>query len=187
MYADRCTRCALERPLRTTPEWIQKKRFDNERERKPLKPRGVFTGIRMMVSPFSRPGVGEHPRDHVELPQPCARQVSLCISGYGFQSEGKPITFRVTAGTLKEVTEERLIDYFSVPADTPTVVEFTEQLEPENRIRILAEGLPALHLPLRKSVPTSTPPRTCDPMGRCGRSPFLSPGTIQPQSDFWAI
>jgi hypothetical protein len=66
------------------------------------------------------------------------------ISGYGFQSEGKPITFRVTAGTLKEVTEERLIDYFAVPADTPTVVEFTEQLEPENRIRILAEGLPAL-------------------------------------------
>ncbi|MGV3483408.1 MAG: DUF1592 domain-containing protein, partial [Planctomycetaceae bacterium] len=66
------------------------------------------------------------------------------ISGYGFQSDGKPITFRVTAGTLKEVTEERLIDYFSVPADKPTVVEFTEPLEPENRIRILAEGLPAL-------------------------------------------
>jgi hypothetical protein len=66
------------------------------------------------------------------------------ISGYGYQSEGKPISFRVTAGTLKEVTEERLIDYFAVPADQPTVVEFTEQLEPENRIRILAEGLPAL-------------------------------------------
>ena len=66
------------------------------------------------------------------------------ISGYGFQSEGKPVNFRVTAGTLKEVTEERLIDYYAVPADKPTVIEFTEQLEPENRIRILAEGLPAL-------------------------------------------
>jgi hypothetical protein len=66
------------------------------------------------------------------------------ISGYGFQSEGKPVNFHVTAGTLKEVTEERLVDYFAVPADKPTVVEFTEQLEPENRIRIVADGLPAL-------------------------------------------
>ena len=66
------------------------------------------------------------------------------ISGYGFQSEGKPINFHVTAGTLKEVTEERLVDYFAVPADKPTVIEFTEQLEPENRIRIVADGLPAL-------------------------------------------
>ena len=66
------------------------------------------------------------------------------ISGYGFQSEGKPVNFHVTAGTLKEVTEERLIDYFAVPADKPTVIEFTEQLEPENRIRIIADGLPAL-------------------------------------------
>ncbi|MDZ4287220.1 MAG: DUF1592 domain-containing protein, partial [Prosthecobacter sp.] len=66
------------------------------------------------------------------------------ISGYGFQSAGKPVNFHVTAGTLKEVTEERLIDYFAFPADQPTVIEFTEQLEPENRIRIVADGLPAL-------------------------------------------
>ena len=66
------------------------------------------------------------------------------ISGYGFQSEGKPVNFHVTAGTLKEVTEEQLIDYFAVPADKPAVIEITEQLEPENRIRIIADGLPAL-------------------------------------------
>jgi hypothetical protein len=66
------------------------------------------------------------------------------ISGYGFQSAGKPVNFHVTAGTLKEVTEERLIDYFAFPADKPTVIEFTEHLEPENRIRIVADGLPAL-------------------------------------------
>ncbi len=65
------------------------------------------------------------------------------ISGYGFQSDGKPVNFHVTAGTLKEVTEERLIDYFAVPANKPTVIEFTEQLEVENRIRIIADGLPA--------------------------------------------
>ena len=66
------------------------------------------------------------------------------ISGYGYQSDSKPVNFHVTAGTLKEVTEERLIDYYAFPADTPTVIEFTEQLEPENRIRIIADGLPAL-------------------------------------------
>ena len=66
------------------------------------------------------------------------------ISGYGYQSDSKPVDFHVTAGTLKEVTEERLIDYYSFPADKPTVLEFTEQLEPENRIRIIADGLPAL-------------------------------------------
>jgi hypothetical protein len=66
------------------------------------------------------------------------------ISGYGYQSEGKPVNFHVTTGTLKEVTEERLIDYFAVPADKPTVIEFTEQLEPDNRLRIIADKLPAL-------------------------------------------
>jgi mono/diheme cytochrome c family protein len=66
------------------------------------------------------------------------------ISGYGFQNGAKPVNFHVTAGTLKEVTEERLIDYFAFPADEPTMIEFTEQLEPDNRIRIVADGLPAL-------------------------------------------
>lgn len=66
------------------------------------------------------------------------------IAGYGYQSDSKPVNFHVTAGTLKEVTEERLIDYYAFPADKPTVIEFTEQLEPENRIRIIADGLPAL-------------------------------------------
>jgi hypothetical protein len=66
------------------------------------------------------------------------------ISAYAYQSQGKPVNFHVTAGTLKEVTEERILDYHSVPADTPTVIELTEQLEPENRIRIIADDLPAL-------------------------------------------
>jgi hypothetical protein len=66
------------------------------------------------------------------------------ISGYGYQSNNKPVNFHVNTGTLKEVTEERLIDYFAFPPDKPTVIEFTEQLEPENRLRIIADGLPAL-------------------------------------------
>src|SRR4051812_32910522 len=66
------------------------------------------------------------------------------ISGYGYQSDSKPVNFHVTAGTLKAVTEERLIDYFAFPADKPTVVEFVEQLEPNNSVRIVADGLAAL-------------------------------------------
>ncbi len=65
------------------------------------------------------------------------------ISGYGMQSD-KPLNFHVVAGTLTAVTEERLIDYFSVPANQPTVVEFVEQLEARNCIRIVADGLGAL-------------------------------------------
>ncbi len=135
----------LDEAIANEPEpWILKKRFDI-REEKTVKPTGsvyrhtddgvaIFAtwesaNIRVTMWNF---------RSHVR------GKYRFRISGYGFQSEGKPINFRVTAGTLKEVTEERLIDYFSVPADTPTVIEFTEQLEPENRIRILAEGLPAL-------------------------------------------
>ncbi|MDB5335365.1 MAG: hypothetical protein JWN70_984, partial [Planctomycetaceae bacterium] len=65
------------------------------------------------------------------------------ISGYGMQSD-KPLNFHVVAGTLTAVTEERLIDYFSVAANQPTVVEFVEQLEARNCIRIVADGLGAL-------------------------------------------
>ncbi len=143
-YLDAADR-ALEEAIANEPEpWILKKRFDI-REEKSVKATGsvyrhtddgvaIFAtwesaNIRVTMWNF---------RSHVR------GKYRFRISGYGFQSEGKPIAFRVTAGTLKEVTEEHLVDYFAVPADKPTVVEFTEQLEPENRIRILAEGLPAL-------------------------------------------
>ncbi len=143
-YLDAADR-VLDEAIANEPEpWILKKRFDI-REEKSVKSTGsvyrhtddgvaIFAtwesaNIRVTMWNF---------RSHVR------GKYRFRISGYGFQSEGKPITFRVTAGTLKEVTEERLIDYFAVPADKPTVIEFTEQLEPENRIRILAEGLPAL-------------------------------------------
>jgi hypothetical protein len=143
-YLDAADRVLDEAIANEPKPWIQKKRFDI-REEKSVKATGsvyrhtddgvaIFAtwesaNIRVTMWNF---------RSHVR------GKYRFRISGYGFQSEGKPIAFRVTAGTLKEVTEERLVDYFAVPADKPTVVEFTEQLEPENRIRILAEGLPAL-------------------------------------------
>ncbi len=143
-YLDAADR-VLDDAIADEPEpWILKKRFDI-REEKSVRPTGsvyrhtddgvaIFAtwesaNIRVTMWNF---------RSHVR------GKYRFRICGYGYQSDGKPISFRVTAGTLKEVTEERLVDYYSVPADTPTVIEFTEQLEPENRIRILAEGLPAL-------------------------------------------
>ncbi len=87
------------------------------------------------------------------------------ISGYGFQSEGKPVSFRVTAGTLKEVTEERLVDYFAVPADQPTVIEFTEQLEPENRFAFWRKACLRCLRQSRKSARTSIPVWLGDSVG----------------------
>jgi mono/diheme cytochrome c family protein len=62
------------------------------------------------------------------------------ISGYAFQTD-KPLAFHVMAGTLTEVTEQHLVGYYEVPANKPTVVEFVERLEPQNTIRIIADGL----------------------------------------------
>ena len=143
-YLDAADRVLNEAIANQPQPWLLKKRFDL-REEKSVKPTGsvyrhVDDGVAIFASWESaniRVTMWNF-RSHVR------GKYRFRISGYGFQSEGKPINFRVTAGTLKEVTEERLIDYFAVPADKPTVIEFTEQLEPENRIRILAEGLPAL-------------------------------------------
>lgn len=63
------------------------------------------------------------------------------VSAYGFQSNRKPITFRVAAGTFQSVTARHTVDYFTVPADTPTVVEFVDLLEPANTIQIITEKL----------------------------------------------
>jgi mono/diheme cytochrome c family protein len=63
------------------------------------------------------------------------------ISAYGYQNPGKSATFYVLAGGMAGVTDQHLVGYFDVPSDTPTVVEFTDTLEPNETIRIVAEGL----------------------------------------------
>lgn len=143
-YLDAADRVLNEAIANQPQPWLLKKRFDIREERS-VKPTGsVYRHVDDGVAIFAAWESANirvtmwNFRSHVR------GKYRFRISGYGFQSEGKPINFRVTAGTLKEVTEERLIDYFAVPADKPTVIEFTEQLEPENRIRIIAEGLPAL-------------------------------------------
>jgi mono/diheme cytochrome c family protein len=143
-YLDAADRVLNEAIANKPQPFLLKKRFDIKGE-KSVKPTGsvyrhVDDGVAIFASWESanvRVTMWNF-RSHVR------GKYRFRISGYGFQSEGKPINFKVTAGTLKEVTEERLIDYFAVPANKPTVIEFTEQLEPDNHIRIIATGLPAL-------------------------------------------
>jgi hypothetical protein len=62
------------------------------------------------------------------------------ISAYAFQTD-KPITFHMTTGNFSAVTEERIIGYYEVPPGKPTVIEFTERLEPKTFARIVVDGL----------------------------------------------
>ena len=142
-YLDAADR-VLDEAIASKPKpWILNKRFDIKDERT-VRPNGsVYRHVPDGVAIFAAWESANirvtmwNFRSHVR------GKYRFRISAYAIQNEGKPVTYRVTAGTLKEVTEERLVGYYSVPQDKPTVIEFTEQLEPENRIRILAEGLPA--------------------------------------------
>ena len=62
------------------------------------------------------------------------------ISAYAYQTD-KPVTFHMTAGTMKAVTEERIVGYHDVPPGKPTVIEFVEKLEPRNTVRFVVDGL----------------------------------------------
>jgi hypothetical protein len=63
------------------------------------------------------------------------------ISAYGFQSGGKPITFRVSAGGGRMSGKSGVVGYFDAPADKPTVIEFIQYMEPRTSISILPYGL----------------------------------------------
>jgi mono/diheme cytochrome c family protein len=63
------------------------------------------------------------------------------ISASGFQSKGKPVTYRVDAGLMGMAGKTHLIGYFDAPADRPAVVEFVDHLEARSTIRILPYGL----------------------------------------------
>lgn len=64
------------------------------------------------------------------------------ISGYGYQTD-KPVTFHVVAGPLNAAAQQELVDYFKVPAGEPKVVEFIQQMEAGQTIRIIADDLGA--------------------------------------------
>jgi hypothetical protein len=63
------------------------------------------------------------------------------ISASGFQSAGKPVTYRVDAGLMGMVGKNHLVGYFDAPPDKPTVLEWSEHLEARSTIRILPHSL----------------------------------------------
>jgi hypothetical protein len=123
--------------------FLLKKRFDIKKESSVDPSRGVYRHLEDGVAIFATWESANIRATLFNFRSHVRGKYRFRISGYGFQSAGKPIDFHVNAGTLKAVTEERLVDYFAVPADKPTVIEFTEQLEPQNTIRILTDKLPA--------------------------------------------
>lgn len=76
-----------------------------------------------------------------ELYEPYGGQYRFRISTYGFQSAGKPVTFRVDAGAMGMVGKTHLVGYFDAPPDKPAVIDFVDQLLPRNTIAILPYGL----------------------------------------------
>lgn len=63
------------------------------------------------------------------------------ISTSGFQSQSKPVVYRIDAGVMGMTGKNNLVGYFDAPADKPSVLEFTQELEPCATIRILPYGL----------------------------------------------
>lgn len=63
------------------------------------------------------------------------------ISASGFQSKGKPVTYRVDAGRMEMTGKTHLVGYFDAAANKPAIVEWVETLEPRSTIRILPYGL----------------------------------------------
>lgn len=142
-YLDAADRVLDEAIVNESKPWQVKKRFHIKDESSVKRPGSVYRFLEDGVAIFA---VWESANIRVTMwnfRSPFRGKYRFRISAYGFQSQGKPVKFHITAGTFKEVTEERLLDYYSVPADKPTEIEFTAQLEPENRIRIIADDLPA--------------------------------------------
>jgi Protein of unknown function (DUF1592)/Protein of unknown function (DUF1588)/Protein of unknown function (DUF1587)/Protein of unknown function (DUF1585)/Protein of unknown function (DUF1595)/Planctomycete cytochrome C len=63
------------------------------------------------------------------------------ISASAVQSEGKPVTFRVTHGRTRLTGKSGLVGYFDAPPDEPRVIEFVQYLERQTSISLLPYGI----------------------------------------------
>ncbi len=63
------------------------------------------------------------------------------ISASGYQSGGKPVTYRVTASGGDLSGKTGLIGYYDAQADKPVVVEFVRYMEPKTTVAVLPYGL----------------------------------------------
>ncbi|HLW68405.1 MAG TPA: DUF1592 domain-containing protein [Gemmataceae bacterium] len=63
------------------------------------------------------------------------------ILASGVQSSGKPVSFRIDVGPMLMGTVNHLVNYYDVPPDKPTIVEFVDHFEARNHFRISPYGL----------------------------------------------
>ncbi|MBV8880381.1 MAG: DUF1592 domain-containing protein [Planctomycetaceae bacterium] len=75
------------------------------------------------------------------LRTPLPGRYRIRLSGYGYQTAGKPITFHLKEGSTIDVADNRILGYYDLPADAPTVVEIVERLESNRTLRLAVDGL----------------------------------------------
>jgi hypothetical protein len=120
--------------------WMIKKRFDIKDE-KSVKPKGsVYRHLEDSVAIFSSWVSANIQVTLWQFFTHFRGNYRFRISAYAYQTD-KPVTFHMTAGTMKAVTEERIVGYYDVPPGKPTVVEFVEKLEPQNTVRFVVDNL----------------------------------------------
>ena len=120
--------------------WVIKKRFDIKDE-KTVKPTGsVYRHLEDSVAIFSSWVSANIQVTLWNFHSHFRGNYRFRISGYAFQTE-KPVTFHMTAGTMKAVTEERIVGYYDVPPGKPTTIDFVEKLEPKNTVRFVVDNL----------------------------------------------
>jgi len=72
---------------------------------------------------------GYSPTELRKFRAPAPGRYRIRISANGFQTDGKPATFRVYGGSFGVGGKTKLLGHFEVPADQPTVVEMVERLD----------------------------------------------------------
>jgi len=72
---------------------------------------------------------GYSPTELRKFRAPAPGRYRIRISASGFQTDGKPATFRVYGGSFGVGGKTKLLGHFEVPADKPTVVEMVERLD----------------------------------------------------------
>ncbi|MEQ1826382.1 MAG: DUF1592 domain-containing protein [Pirellula sp.] len=108
--------------VKSTTEKVFRKSDDNDRV-------VMFSSSRWQaatLSPFHPPDPGKY---------------LFRISASGVQSSGKPVTYRVDAGSMLMTGKQHLVGYFDAPADRSDVAEFVDYLDARNTIRVLPYGL----------------------------------------------
>jgi hypothetical protein len=120
--------------------WVIKKRF-NIKDEKSVKPTGsVYRHLDDSVAIFSSWVSANIQVTLWQFFTHFRGNYRFRISAYAYQTD-RPVTFHMTAGTMKAVTEERIVGYHDVPPGKPTVIEFVEKLEPRNTVRFVVDGL----------------------------------------------